>query len=194
MHQLMTKFSAQSSLKFTALQCVVSSEPRQLFKKCPGKPPYEINREIRTNGTKMKVLVYGYAFPGSGRIRLNTVLLNPVSLICLYLYQGIVNTSRQGARETSTFIKLILIVDSLLPHKKCLEQLVFHILPIFGLIFQSGIHSEVNDLRSNQNTQAQFRLMSVESLLESHAGSARSEWCQLDHFRSSRSKWIFLSL
>ena len=73
-------------LKLTALQYVVSSEPRQLFKKCPGNPPYQINRGIRTNRTKMKVLAYGYAFPGSDRIRLSTVLLNPVSLLCLYLY------------------------------------------------------------------------------------------------------------
>ena len=40
----------------------------------------------------MKVLVYGYAFPGSDRIRLNTVLLNPVSLLCLYLYHVIVTS------------------------------------------------------------------------------------------------------
>ena len=42
----------------------------------------------------MKVLVYGYAFPGSDRIRLNTVLLNPVSLLCLYLYYNRTGTTK----------------------------------------------------------------------------------------------------
>lgn len=48
--------------------------------------PNQINRGISANATKMNVIVYEYACPGSGRIRLNTVLLNPVSLMRLYLY------------------------------------------------------------------------------------------------------------
>lgn len=80
------KFRSSLASEFTALHCTVRSEPRQLIQLYPRQPPYQIKRGISANVTKMKVLVYGYAFPGSGRIRLSTVLLNPVSLLCLYLY------------------------------------------------------------------------------------------------------------
>jgi hypothetical protein len=79
------KFWSSLASKFTALHCAVRSEPHQLFKFHPRQPPYQINRGISVNATKMKVLVYEYAFLGFGRIRLTTVLLNPVSLLCLYL-------------------------------------------------------------------------------------------------------------
>jgi hypothetical protein len=80
------KFWSSLGSEFTALHCTVRSEPRQLIQLYQRQPPHQIKRGISANVTKMKVLVYGYAFPGSGRIRLNTVLLNPVSLLCLYLY------------------------------------------------------------------------------------------------------------
>ena len=98
------KFRSSLASKFTALHCAVRSEQRQLFKFHPRQPPYQINRGISANVTKMNVLVYGYAFPGSGSIRLSTVLLNPVSLLCLYLYHTVFCVGQGMFRAACTLL------------------------------------------------------------------------------------------